>query len=252
MSRTASSTSTTPQGLLGDRFFRGSGTSQSAALVSGAVALVLQKYPNATPDQVKALLMGSGYWLNKAKSQAIGGGELQLTTALTMTLPVSVQMWPSSVGTGSLELARGTDHVSDDGVVLAGELDIFGFPFNSAVMAAPRSRRQLVVRRRVERQQLEWEQLVRQLVVRQQLEWEQLVRQLVVRQQLEWEQLVRQLVVRQQLEWEQLVRQLVVRQQLEHGRLVLVGQGRGAPRPPRSRAGQDNWRIGSSRRRSLG
>ena len=220
-----------PAGQLGDRFFRGTGTSQSAALVSGAVALVLQKYPAATPDQVKALLMGSGYDIN-AKAQAIGGGELQLTTALTMTLPLSVQVWPSSVGTGSLELARGTDHVSDDGVVLAGEQDIFGHAFDSAGDGPPRSRRQLVVRWRLERQQLEWEQLVRQLVVRQQLEWEQLVRQLVVRQQLEWEQLVRQLVVRQQLEWEQLVRQLVVRQQLEHGRLGLDRSARSALRTP--------------------
>ena len=120
-----------PAGQLGDRFFRGSGTSESAALVSGAVALVLQKYPDATPDQVKALLMGSGYEIN-AKAQAIGGGEVQLTQALTMDLPISVQTWPSSVGTGSLELARGTDHVSDDGVVLSGEQDIFGHEFNSA------------------------------------------------------------------------------------------------------------------------
>ncbi len=124
-----------PAGQLGDRFFRGSGTSESAALVSGAVALVLQKYPDATPDQVKALLMGSGYEIN-AKAQAIGGGEVQLTQALTMNLPISVQIWPSSVGTGSLELARGTDHVSDDGVVLSGEQDIFGHEFNSPAMAA--------------------------------------------------------------------------------------------------------------------
>jgi serine protease AprX len=123
-----------PAGRLGDRFVLGSGTSESAALVSGAAALVLQKYPGATPDQVKALLMGSGYQIN-GKSQAIGGGELQLTTALSMTLPLSVQTWPSSVGTGSLELARGTDHLSDDGIVLSGELDIFGHPFDSPATA---------------------------------------------------------------------------------------------------------------------
>ena len=123
-----------PGGQLGDRFFRGTGTSQSAALVSGAVALVLQKYPNATPDQVKALLMGSGFEIN-GKSQAIGGGELDLTVALTMSLPSSVQTWPSSVGTGSLELARGTDHLSDDGVVLSGQQDIFGHEFDSAAIA---------------------------------------------------------------------------------------------------------------------
>ncbi|HET7308871.1 MAG TPA: S8 family serine peptidase, partial [Actinomycetota bacterium] len=45
-----------PEGLLGDRYFRGSGTSQAAAIMSGAAALVLQKYPSATPNQVKQLL----------------------------------------------------------------------------------------------------------------------------------------------------------------------------------------------------
>ena len=46
-----------PLGKLGDRYFRGSGTSQSAAIVSGAAALILQKHPSATPDQVKRLLI---------------------------------------------------------------------------------------------------------------------------------------------------------------------------------------------------
>ena len=41
------------------RFFRGSGTSQSTAVVSGAAALLLQQRPELTPDQVKKLLTGS-------------------------------------------------------------------------------------------------------------------------------------------------------------------------------------------------
>jgi serine protease AprX len=124
-----------PEGLLGDRYFRGSGTSQSAAIVSGAAALVLQKYPDATPDQVKKLLTSTGYQIN-AKAQAIGGGELQLAKALVTTLPTSVQTWPFAVGTGSLERARGSDHLTIEGVVLSGEIDIFGHSFDSAAMAA--------------------------------------------------------------------------------------------------------------------
>ncbi len=39
--------------------FRGSGTSQAAAVVSGAVANLLQAYPTLTPDQVKYVLVNS-------------------------------------------------------------------------------------------------------------------------------------------------------------------------------------------------
>jgi serine protease AprX len=124
-----------PEGRIDDRYFRGSGTSQSAAIVSGAVALVLQKYPSATPNQVKSLLTSTAYPLKIVQSQAIGGGELQLVKTLSSALPSANQTWPPSTGVGSIELARGTDHLTDDGIVLAGEIDIFGAAFNSAAMA---------------------------------------------------------------------------------------------------------------------
>jgi serine protease AprX len=126
-----------PEGLLDDRYFRGSGTSQSAALVSGAAALVLQRYPDATPDQVKQLLMGSATYVNGQKSQAQGGGELNLTAALTAPLPSAPLAVFDDRGTGSLEQSRGSDHLTaPDGTVLSGEQDIFGKPFDSAAMAA--------------------------------------------------------------------------------------------------------------------
>ena len=43
-------------GYVTDGLFRGSGTSQAAATVSGAAALLLDQHPEATPDQVKRLL----------------------------------------------------------------------------------------------------------------------------------------------------------------------------------------------------
>ena len=48
-----------PEGMIDDRYFRGSGTSEAAAITSGVVALLLQKYPDLTPDEVKGLLTDS-------------------------------------------------------------------------------------------------------------------------------------------------------------------------------------------------
>jgi serine protease AprX len=45
-----------PNARVGEGGFRGSGTSQSAAVVSGAAALLVQARPELEPDQVKALL----------------------------------------------------------------------------------------------------------------------------------------------------------------------------------------------------
>jgi serine protease AprX len=41
-----------------------------------------------------------------------------------------------SNGTGSLEGSRGSDHISVNGIVVQGEQDIFGMPFDSKAMAA--------------------------------------------------------------------------------------------------------------------
>ena len=123
------------EGFLSSRYFRGSGTSESTAITSGAAALVLQKFPDATPDQVKKLLMDTSAPI-KGKKHAIGAGELQLGPALSASLPSWEQTWPASTGTGSLEASRGTDHLTRDGVVLEGEQDIFGAPVSTPSLAA--------------------------------------------------------------------------------------------------------------------
>jgi subtilisin family serine protease len=98
-----------PQALVGTRLLRGSGTSQAAAVVSGAAALVIQQRPRITPDQMKALLMDSAQPLPDADVRAQGAGALDLRDAFSRSTPNRVQTWERSNGQGSLELSRGSD-----------------------------------------------------------------------------------------------------------------------------------------------
>jgi Subtilase family len=119
-----------PAARVADRFFKGTGTSQAAAVVSGAAALVVQQRPNITPDQVKALLTGGAQKLKKADPVAQGNGMLDLKFVRDRATPpaaAAAQPFPFATGTGSLEAARGTSHVEDPaGEVLTGEQDAFG------------------------------------------------------------------------------------------------------------------------------
>ncbi|HEX6538773.1 MAG TPA: S8 family serine peptidase [Candidatus Dormibacteraeota bacterium] len=120
------------------RFFRGSGTSQATAVVSGAAADLLSAHPGYTPDQVKYALTGSATHLSGQPAWLQGAGEMNLAKALTTPAPplFSRQLFVPSTGLGTLEGARGTLHVATSGVTLAGEQDIFGNAFSSTTMAA--------------------------------------------------------------------------------------------------------------------
>jgi serine protease AprX len=127
---------TYPGARVGDRFFRGSGTSQAAAVVSGAVADLLSARPGLTADQVKRVLKKSAGSIS-GSTNFVGAGQLDLGAALTTGVSDDfAQNFPFSTGAGSLELARGATHVAMNGVPLVGERDIFGKPWNSAAMAA--------------------------------------------------------------------------------------------------------------------
>ena len=150
-----------PEGLVkGDgtgRLFRGSGTSQAAAVVSGAVTLLAQAFPNATPDQLKAALKNSAKRLYGAPSTLQGAGELNVNDAynylkgLLPAKPSATQLaklasfgqtFPGSSGLGSLDAARGGSHLVDPstGSILYGEVDVQGMPWNaSAWQAAERA-----------------------------------------------------------------------------------------------------------------
>jgi serine protease AprX len=126
-----------PAARIGERLFRGSGTSQAAAVVSGSAALLLSQRPDLTPDQVKALLNGTTQPVPGAQATLQGSGLMNLAAARTAPTPTGArQNWEKSTGLGSLERARGSIHVTINGRKITGEFDIHGRAFNAARVAA--------------------------------------------------------------------------------------------------------------------
>jgi serine protease AprX len=129
-----------PGGRVGTgRFFKGSGTSQATAVVSGAAALLLSQRPGLTPDQVKYLLKSTAVRLPNTDSQGQGAGLINVKAAKEAATPsalLATQTFATGTGVGALELSRGSVHVEDAGVVLTGETDIFGAAFSSDTWAA--------------------------------------------------------------------------------------------------------------------
>ncbi len=139
-----------PSGTL----FRGSGTSQAAAVVSGAVALLLQAYPDLTPDEVKFALTTSEGKIKNASDIATGAGSLDVNAALdvaddlrrtdkkaTELRAAAVQTFPTSTGQGgSIDADRGDSLLVDaGGNDLAGEVDVQGNTWDPAAWWAASS-----------------------------------------------------------------------------------------------------------------
>ncbi len=123
-----------PAARTGTTLFRGSGTSQAAAVTSAAAALLLQAKPALSADQVKDALK-QGTFLQVGKAAGMGLREINVNAALARTPTTIKQPWGTSSGTGSVEATRGTSHVVANNVTLSGDRSIFG-PFSSAAWAA--------------------------------------------------------------------------------------------------------------------
>src|SRR4029079_18803111 len=65
-----------PEGILSARYFRGSGTSESAAITARAGAALLDRNPAMTPDQVKRYFADKAVKLAGANGQTQGAGEI--------------------------------------------------------------------------------------------------------------------------------------------------------------------------------
>jgi serine protease AprX len=130
------STARTFDGVTCQGLFRGTGTSQAAAVTAGAVALLLQKNPALTPDQVKSILKSTATNIFAVDANKQGSGVINVTKALAAPVPtVSAPMYVAT-GTGSLEAARGAHHVGSGANMLSGENSAFKNAFSSTTWAA--------------------------------------------------------------------------------------------------------------------
>jgi serine protease AprX len=107
-----------PAARIGESYFKGSGTSQATAIVSGVVALMYQANPNLTPNVVKTILTYTAQPLGGLAGS--GSGLVDASTAVKTSMNNSAFNHPAnqgvapSTGTGTLEGSRGSFHVYTD------------------------------------------------------------------------------------------------------------------------------------------
>lgn len=113
-----------PKAKVGQWGIKGSGTSQAAAVVSGAAALLLSQRPWMSPGWVKSLLVKTAKPLPGTSVQRQGAGSIDVLAAS--------QTWGNDGpllngnGTGSIESSRGGAYMLIGGRPVYGELDLLG------------------------------------------------------------------------------------------------------------------------------
>ena len=94
-----------PEGFVDETLFLGSGSSQSAAVVSGAAALLLSARPDLTPDAIKQLLADTADPID-ASDTIVGAGVIDVAAAVSAAPSVDVEpasavVAPATQGRGS-------------------------------------------------------------------------------------------------------------------------------------------------------
>lgn len=103
-----------PGSHVGDGFLKGTGTSMSAAVAAGAVAVLLAQRPDLSPDQAKRLVLGTAYRTPALKPKTgAGSGGLDLAAALTTPL-ADVPALPQESTTTTYGPAEGDEQLWAD------------------------------------------------------------------------------------------------------------------------------------------
>jgi serine protease AprX len=97
-----------PKALVAPSYIKGSGTSEAAAVTSGAAALLMSKNPAMTPDQVKAALISSALPIANLSRNAQGAGRIQIAAALAKDVSGVASVPPSATATATLQGSRGS------------------------------------------------------------------------------------------------------------------------------------------------
>ena len=132
-----------PDAVVDADYFKGTGTSQAAAVVSGVAALLYQANPALKPNLVKSILMGT----TVRASQYREGGSSGLVDVAGAIAGINAGNFVNlgvvrSTGAGSLEASRGSFHVKADldhdgqPELVTGEQDVLGAPWDPAAFAS--------------------------------------------------------------------------------------------------------------------
>jgi serine protease AprX len=116
-----------PTARVGETLFKGSGTSQAAAVVSASAALLLQAKPSATPNQIKDWMVRSATYIPNGTAATLGLKQLNVNGALARSGTfVPTPTWIRSTGAGTLDNARGDSRLVYDNVPLSGQRSVWG------------------------------------------------------------------------------------------------------------------------------
>lgn len=135
-----------PLARVGTEYFKGSGTSQAAAIVSGIAARVIQASPRLSPDRVKALLVDTAND-NLRPLPGAGAGAVNARDAIRSIVenevPRAAPVPRPSNGLGPIDASRGSARVyadlNRDGLadLVTGEVDVLGVPFTESLVNSP-------------------------------------------------------------------------------------------------------------------